>query len=157
MRSQSWLGVVGASVAAVVGGLVLWGRVRSVDVPQPYSWGDAVVVVCPGPEVDPAALVEAVSWWVDLGHRVSVGSASCDVTIDVDVALEDHGLTRCTSTTDGQQVACQAWVRRGAAALVIAHELGHALGYQHPDGAPTGHMMHRSSPGWDARGLRVTP
>lgn len=155
-RGASWgLGAAGLALAAAVLGSVVWGRVRAVEVPRVATWAGPVEV-CATPDIDPSALRRAIRTWRDLGHNVRLGDR-CDVSVRVDYLLEAHGICRSTATTEGQMVRSDCAVRVGHDALVLAHELGHALGYKHPRAAPTGHLLHPSSPGWDARGLEVTP
>lgn len=152
-----------AVVVAVVGSIV-WSRVRSVVVPRPARWIETPLI-CPGPDVSPSDLDEAVAWWRQLGHDLEV---DCDgpwnVSIDLDPTLDTrdsidegelvHG--RAHVLGEGGEIdAAEILLRPGVGALAIAHELGHALGYLHPAFAPSGHLMHPSRPGWDGRGLQA--
>lgn len=151
---------VAVTLAAV--GAVVWGRVRTVDVPQVAVWAD-VPAVCAGPGVPLAALDTALEWWAERGHHATRSCDAWTVSIDVDptidqrASVEDvtltHGLT-VLHAEGGVAVAAEIRVLPHASALVLAHELGHALGYQHPPAAPTGHLMHALRPGWDGRGLQ---
>lgn len=150
----SWmLGAAGLAVVAAALGTVVWGRVRAVAVPRVATW-PAAVEVCATPDVDPTALRRALQAWRDLGHDIDYGTR-CAVSIRVDYLLEGHGLCRSTATTDGQMIRAEVLVRSGSDAVALAHELGHALGYEHPAAPPTGHLMHPTAPGWDARGLEA--
>lgn len=148
-------------VTALAAVIVLWGRVRTVEVPHPARWEDPFVV-CPGEGVASAALDEAVTWWKEMGHDLEVGCDEWSVSVDVDPALDTrasvedlavtHGETHVWAV-DGVVAAAEIRVLPGADALVLAHELGHALGYLHPLAPPSGHLLHPSRPGWDGRGL----
>jgi hypothetical protein len=151
----------GLALSALVAGIIGWGRVRSVEVPRPVRW-EQVPVLCAEPGVSGPDLLEAVRWWQAQGHalRVSCDAPTVrvrlDITIDTRDSVEDlgttHGLTLLRAE-GARAVSAEVRVLPGGDALVYAHELGHALGYQHPRGAPTGHMLHPSRPGWDGRGL----
>jgi hypothetical protein len=174
--SSTWLGAVGLAVSVGVGVVIAWGRVRSVTVPQPAHW-TAPPAVCVSGDVDHAALRDALDAWRSHGHRIL---RSCDgrpgITVAVDPALDDAGPSggdpgEHTATDEmgrpsrwgtthvvalgDVMVSAEIRLHPHAGALTLAHELGHALGYLHPVAAPTGHLMHPSSPGWDWRGLEA--
>lgn len=114
-----------------------------------------VVCVLDDTGVDIEALDQAVAWWVGLGHQVELGCPG-SVRLEADETLRELGLTHARSN-QGLMVEATIRVRPKARALVIAHELGHALGYEHPPAPPSGHMMHPTRPGWDSRGLEDEP
>lgn len=158
--SAAVLGLAGLAVAAVIGGVVAWGRVRTVDVPRRGHW-ETPPAVHAARGVDGAALDRAVRWWAARGHRLVLlppdsSRLGVGVEVRVDRALPEglRGLTHVWATP-GTRTLVRAEVRLapGADALVIAHELGHVLGWEHPPAAPSGHMMHPTRPGWDGRGL----
>ena len=146
------LGAVGLVVALVALVGVGAGRTRDVTVPRSARW-DGPALVCPGRGVDIEAVERAAAWWRELGHDIRVDCAGpWAIAIDADPILRMLGLTRVTEA-DGFVVFAEVLVQPGAWDLVIAHELGHALGFRHARQAPSGHLMHPSRPGWDARGL----
>lgn len=167
---EVWL-VLGLSLVAVAA--VIWGRFRRVQVPRPYQWGapPAIYVV----DLDAMAGVhEAVRKLRDLtGHDlgpVIVASTVGEsrgiwvVPWDERAALErgaDHetqGQTTVLEALGSHLDLVHVSVRpsRVGDALVIAHELAHALGYAHPSNPPTGHLMAPvGRVGWDVRGLEA--
>jgi hypothetical protein len=159
-----WLLGIGGAVSAVVLAVVGWGQLRDVDVPRPLGWDHTPLTVCAGAGVDTAALGEAIGAWRDHGHPVVPSSApACDVEVLVDEQLDArdsvdddrfvHGRASIRHT-GGLIESAELRVVDGADVLVLEHELGHALGYAHPIGAPTGHLLHPSRPGLrDWRGL----
>lgn len=146
----------GLAVSAAIGGLVAWGRVRSVSVPRPARWATPPRI-WRGSGVDREALEVAIRWWRARGHDVWIGGASDPSAILVVAQPQPEGRagsTHCWATPDGATlVRAEVSVAPGADALTLAHELGHALGYEHPVAPPSGHLMHPSRPGWDGRGL----
>ena len=153
---------LGLAVAGVFGGIIGWGRVRDVRVPRIGVWRDVprlCVSGVPGPDVN-----RAIAWWRSLGHQIEVGCDRWTISLDADPTVDDrasvddlsetHGIT-VVHVDSGVVVAAEIRVMPRAGALVVAHELGHALGYRHPDAAPSGHMMHPHRPGWDSRGLEA--
>ena len=163
--------VVGATISAAFLAVIGWGQVRKVTVPQPATWGHVPTVCASGEGVDAAALRRAVTEWRDHGHPVRLDCNAPDVLVTLDPGLEggtdwnaedpEHalddlpqtwGVTRCQAL-DGELLSCTIRVHPRAEALAYTHELGHALGYQHPPLCPSGHLMHPSRPGWDWRGL----
>jgi hypothetical protein len=160
-RDPRLLGL-GLVLSLLFGGVIAWGRVKPVKVPRVGSWED-VPVVCAGRGVDPAALDQAAVWWDSQGHELELSCERWTVSIDIDATLDTrasvddvaltHGVT-VLHTDQAVVVAAEIRVLPGADALVIAHELGHALGLLHPRFAPSGHILHPSRPGWDGRGVQ---
>ena len=155
------------TLSALILVLVVWGRFRKVTVPRPRRWGVlGPRVYCASAELVEAT-EEAIGWWQERGHDVAwaAGPGSASVTIAVDRALDDRdsvddiepsrlGLTRTWASSSGLTIRSEIGVVPGASAVVIAHELGHALGYEHPFFPPSGHLMHPTRPGWNGRGLQ---
>lgn len=160
MRADSpILLTLGLSLTAAVLSVAAWGRFRSVEVPRPATW-PGPVQICVRAGVDVAEVDQAVGWWRSRGHAVSRGCPGVEIwgdpAVDTRSSVDDpevvHGHTRVQAAGD-RIVFAEIRVVPDADALVVAHELGHALGYRHPRFAPTGHLMHPSRPGWDGRGL----
>lgn len=159
--ASPWLLAAGSLLAVVVLGVVAWGRVRPVEVPRLARW-EGTMTVCPGRGVSVLELERAVTWWRFRGWDAVVScdawnvSVEVDPTLDTRASVEDvgttHGVTR-VHAQDGVVVLAEIRVLPGADALVLAHELSHALGFGHAKLAPTGHITHPHAPGWDGRGL----
>lgn len=154
------LGLVGLAVAAAVGGVVAWGRVRTVEVPRVARW-ETPPEVRARPGVDLDALDEAVRWWSARGHPLRIVPADesrlggvIEVAVDRTLPEGILGLTHKWAAPGTRSITwAEIRVAPGADALVLAHELAHALGYEHPHAAPSGHILHPTRPGWDGRGV----
>lgn len=154
--------IPGLAVATLIGGIVVWGRVRDVEVRQVATW-DRPVTVCASSGVDPDALREAVRRWRDQGHDLSISTRICDIQVMVDASLDDRTsirnrrLVRARTAVEherGRIEHAEIRVLPDAGLLALCHELGHALGYMHPRAAPTGHLLHPHDPSLnDWRGL----
>lgn len=147
--------VVGLLAAGIAGGAAGWGRLRPVEVPRAGVWL-ARPVVWADPEIEGRELARAVGWWAAHGEILdhTADRRIATVILRIDPLLERRTVARTRVwQADGVIVDADVRLRPGADALTIAHELGHALGYQHPRAAPSGHLLHPWSPGWDARGL----
>lgn len=156
---------VGLATVAVV-----WGRFRRVRVPRPHRWGARGPRLWVAPssdaEVDGAKLDEAIAWWQQRGHDVgwaaNAQTATCEVlvdrTIDQRASAEQahpthYDLTRRWLAPSGLVIRAEIRTLPGPDALLLAHAIGHALGYEHPRAAPSGHLLHPTRPGWNGRGL----
>lgn len=157
--------LAGAALSTAILGVVAWGRVRSVTPRRVDRW-EHTPTLWYGPGVDRLDLNEALRTWRGLGHAVVlVPGPDANITITVDPALGpagfddsgDLGVTKVYTTVDHVLVKAAVRVASEADALVLAHEIGHALGYQHPWFCPTGHLLNPRRPGWDTRGLENTP
>ncbi len=163
LGKSPWLFGIGIGITGVIAAVVGWGRLREVEVPRPLGWDHAPVIVCG----DNPLLAEAVAAWRQRGHPLRAGTADCDVVVTYDSTLDErdsvedgafvHGRASLIHTPEGiiQHVGLALLPTAGLAAH--AHELGHALGYQHPRAVPSGHVMDPSGPGTkDWRGLVVS-
>jgi hypothetical protein len=168
-KSKAALGLAGLVTALAAGAAVLYGRVRSVEVPQPAHW-PGVALVCAGEGVDRVALVEAIDQLEEHGQKARLLARGEDCTprdgivaVRVDPSLDTEagmgggieadgdeprivwGLTHVVA--EGERIR-SATVRLHPRqdATGDAHELLHALGWEHPKFAPTGHVLHPSNP-----------
>jgi hypothetical protein len=165
-KSKAALGLAGLVTALAAGAAVVYGRVRSVDVPQPAHW-PGVALVCAGDGVDRVALVEAIDALEEHEQKVRLLARGEDCTprdgivaVRVDPSLDTEagmggfdgdeprivwGLTHVVA--EGERIR-SATVRLHPRqdATGDAHELLHALGFEHPRLAPTGHILHPSNP-----------
>jgi hypothetical protein len=173
-RSQTALGLTGIALALAAGAAVVWGRVRSVDVPRRGTW-PAVPEICT--EAKRREVQGAVRALRDHGYRLDLlppREGPCperagQIVVRVDVALDTAGpmgtgwvggeitdrdesesvtwgSTRVTQTTDGAIVRAIVRLHPDADELTATHELLHALGWDHPVAPPTGHVMHPHAP-----------
>ena len=155
--------IPGLALTTLLGGVIVWGRVRPVDVPQVATW-DGPVTVCASAEVDPETFREAVRLWQELGHDLSISTKICDIEVLVDARLDDRTsirnkrLVRARTAIEhagGRIEHAEVRLLPDAGLLAMCHELGHALGYMHPRVAPTGHLLHPHEPSLkDWRGLQ---
>lgn len=158
-----WLLGIGAGAAAVIAAVIGWGRARPVEVPRPLLWDHAPVVICVEDHASAVLVYEGVLLWREHGYPLLVGTTGCNVRVEVNPALDDrdsvdddrfvHGRT---SLSHEGPVVYDGLIEvlPGSRLEVYVHELGHALGFQHPNAAPSGHVLHPSRPGLrDWRGL----
>lgn len=173
------LGIAGLAVTAVFGGVIAWGRLRSVEAPRHGTW-PGVMLVCADEGVSRRDVSQAHAHLVDHGFRVrilAVGSdctprdglatVRVDPTLDVGTGLGDGwdggnistidaddegtvwGRTQVTQTQGGVILRADVALHPSQHELSTTHELLHALGWGHPVAPPTGHVLHPLSPGLD--------
>lgn len=179
------LGIAGLVATLAAGAAVVWGRVRSVDVPRHGQWS-GVALVCAADGVHRRDVVAAVADAADHGHTVRLLPAGSDCTprdglvvvrvdpaLDVGTGLGDGwggdaivledtddtgtvwGRTHVQQLAGGRILRADVRLHPSQSALSTTHELLHALGWGHPDLAPTGHVLHPTAPSLDDwRGVR---
>ena len=152
------LAVAGVIVSSGIAALVVWARLRRVVVPrvaEPLQ-GTIYVGVEPGCGIPLGTVHEAVAVWKQLGHQLTDPAVGEGM---ITIRAWEPGLAAKQGRpgADGMHIEGDIYVSRPSV-LLLAHELGHALGYSHPRNAPTGHLMHHlpSRRGFDTRGLETS-
>ena len=144
----------------VVAGFLTWivvGQVKKTVRPMVLGhWGDALHV-CPSEDFPGDVLEQAVDLWRGDGFDITIGcsvpfaSIVIDPTVDIRDSVDDvgiqHGVTKVTQTADGEITAAETRMLPGPTVAWTAHELGHQLGFGHPNFCPSGHVMHPHNPG----------
>lgn len=182
-RTQTALGLSGLIVTVAAGAAVVWGRVRSVEVPRRGAWGPIAPAVCV--EGHRGEVRDAIAILHDHGHDLDLlppppGGACPErvgqIVVRVDPALDtagplgvgwvggeigdaDEAGVRWGSTRVWQEgdriVRALVRLHPDSAETAATHELLHALGWDHPVAPPTGHVMHPSAAGLrDWRGVK---
>lgn len=129
---------------------LLAALVGLVHVPRWGEW-DGPMVVCPSQDVAGPEFGEAVQWWRDMGWNVAVG---CGRDARVRVSYDPDQFERGLALRRGRKpIASCSIVVSDRSAVVVAHEIGHCLGFEHS--LHPGHLMHRRRVGWDGRGLHA--
>lgn len=182
-RSQTALGLTGLALAVAAGAAVVWGRVRSVEVPRRGTWAITPELCV---EAKRREVQDALRHLRDHGFRLELLPAreglcpelAGQVVVRVDPALDTAvglgsgwsadgtisdrdesetaawGSTRVTQTSSGSIVRALVRLHPDADELTVTHELLHAMGWDHPVAPPTGHVMHPHAPGLkDWRGV----
>ncbi len=167
-----WLLALGSAVVTAFGGLIAWGQLRAIRVPQDHEWAH-VAPICPDAGVDAATLGAAVALLLEHRLEVQAEPGPCDARAAIHVRVSPTDVERLWPSTEGLgeqgemtgSTAAEAFERRVSGALVLdatvylrrgtdetalVHGLLHALGYDHPRLAPVGHVL---SPRYDRIGL----
>jgi len=144
-----------ASLAAVAA--VVYGRIRRVKPKVMGAWTQKLLLIeCAEPSILPN-LVEAIKLWDSLQwSMVLIQTIPGVIQVKTDPTLEDLGLLGRTFTQvekdTGRILSATIYVVPNASVTTIAHEIGHALGFDHTQ--ITGHLMHATKPSInDLRGL----
>lgn len=125
---------------------------REVQVGRPHRWVGELHV-CPKKGVDKDEFDYAVLVWSLLGHRVERGCGPSSIEVEKAPFLEDRGVSLLIG--EGKKIVHAKILVREDSAMVIAHEIGHVLGYEHTKPWAVGHLMHGWLPGWEATDLRA--
>ena len=122
------------------------------------------VVLCDATHVERENLKLVMNWWEDLGykfgplvtdesHRGCSGNVGGTITI-IRSKVPNKAQTRFLE--EGQKLQwAKIFLPNEPTSLMLAHELGHAMGWTHSDSP--GHIMHYSidKAGWFSAGLRI--
>ncbi len=158
---------IGIAVSVLMLIVIAWGQFKKVDVPRRPDYPEPLVICAVDSNDGPAPVDElrvAVTQWNLHGYDVQLScgldantTLFVDRTVDERASVDDtvvrHGVTTVTTDAGGVIQGITIRVLVGASDLVLAHEIGHALGFQHPVACPSGHLMHPHKNGWDWRGL----
>jgi hypothetical protein len=150
--------VAGLAVCVCFGAWIVYGQLKETVEPKIVGHWTEPLRECPLDGVPRGYVDEAVFLWREAGYDVAVDCGPLqnavmrvDPTVDLRDSVEDlgerHGVTKVVQTVDGEIESADTRLMPGPTREWIAHEMGHQLGFAHPDFCPSGHVMHPHRPG----------
>lgn len=158
---MTWANVRYVVAGLVVVGFLAWiviGQVKHTVHPILIGrWGETLHE-CPSEDFPRDVLEEAVDLWRAEGFSIVIdcgapsASIVIDPTVDIRASVDDlairHGVTgHLVLSADGEITGAATRMLPGPTVEWTAHEIGHQLGFAHPNFCPSGHVMHPHNAG----------